>query len=179
MPADLLYFAYGSNLHPARLAPRIGHHALVAAASLWCHDLRFHKLGMDGSGKCDAYRTGDPQDCVLGAIYRISPSDLPRLDRYEGCGQGYDRHVIEVAGAEHCHTVVTYLAAGDSIRSDLVPYDWYKEYVLLGAAFHRFPRDYVAAIEARCATADTDAGRSRAEWGRIEIIRKMWSGAHR
>lgn len=39
------------------------------------HRLRFHKVGEDGSGKCDAEETGDPEDRVIGVVYAISASE--------------------------------------------------------------------------------------------------------
>ena len=54
----LLYFAYGSNLHPTRLGDRAPSVELVGTAVLEGHALRFHKRGADGSGKCNALATG-------------------------------------------------------------------------------------------------------------------------
>ena len=54
MSATLLYFAYGSNLHPERLRERVPSAESLGVARLEAHVLRFHKRGRDGSGKCDA-----------------------------------------------------------------------------------------------------------------------------
>ena len=50
----MLYFAYGSNLSSARMAARVPSARVVARAQLPGHALRFHKVGRDGSAKCDA-----------------------------------------------------------------------------------------------------------------------------
>jgi len=38
------------------------------------------------------------------------------------------------------------VAASTHIDASLVPYDWYKEMVLLGARYHGLPAEYVAKI---------------------------------
>jgi hypothetical protein len=62
------------------------------------HRLRFHKIGQDGSGKCDADVTGNPEDRILGVVYGLSRDDKTILDRHEGLGGGYDEKVVEVNG---------------------------------------------------------------------------------
>ena len=69
MARSFLYFAYGSNLHPARLAARTPSCHALGRAVLARHVLRFHKRGRDGSAKCDAWFTGDPTDRLYGVVY--------------------------------------------------------------------------------------------------------------
>ncbi len=52
------------------------------------YDLRFHKHGKDGSGKCDAYYTGKSFDVVIGVLYEILKSEKVVLDEAEGLGYG-------------------------------------------------------------------------------------------
>ena len=74
MHDSILYFAYGSNLHPIRLTKRVHEVEFVGIAELRSHALRFHKRSIDNSAKCDAFFTGAESDCVIGALYRIPPS---------------------------------------------------------------------------------------------------------
>jgi gamma-glutamylcyclotransferase len=53
----MYYFAYGSNMSLSRLRERVPSAEAVGCFSLNGHDLRFHKLSKDGSGKCDAFFT--------------------------------------------------------------------------------------------------------------------------
>ena len=51
------------------------------------------------------------------------------------------------------------LRIGDGLR----PFAWYKHHVLHGACEHGLPEDYIRAIEAIEAVADSDAARHAAE----------------
>jgi gamma-glutamylcyclotransferase len=156
------YFAYGSNMSLARLRARtpsaisLGHHVLSE------HQLRFHKRGMDGSAKCDAFFTGQPQDCVHGVLFEIDDAEKPNLDRAEGLGYGYDEKVIEVRSPEQVRKqACTYVAT--KIDETRVPFHWYKDHVLLGARAAQLPAEYVDAIENIETIEDPNAPRALAE----------------
>ena len=73
------YFAYGSNMSIARLRARVPGAERTGVFTLHEHALRFHKLSRnDGSGKCDAFYTGNASDRVVGALVELEPvgSDL-------------------------------------------------------------------------------------------------------
>ena len=76
----MLHFGYGSNMYKARIECRLGPCDWLGAASLTGFVLRFHKRGRDGSGKCDALRTGDPADrlhysaCVTSSSWSSTAS---------------------------------------------------------------------------------------------------------
>ncbi len=140
------YFAYGSNLSLARLSERAPSARRIATCFLPGHALRFHKAGRDGSGKCDAYATGDPGDVVFGALFDICPGHKPALDAAEGLGAGYEEKVVVLVGAggERVEAVTYYATA---IDASLRPYCWYRNHVLVGARESRLPAAYVARIE--------------------------------
>ena len=71
----MLYFAYGSNLSSLRLQQRVPSARLVTTGRLLQHALLFHKIGRDGSAKCNAFYTGLEADTLYGALYRIEPKD--------------------------------------------------------------------------------------------------------
>lgn len=96
--------------------------------------LRFHKRGSDRSGKCDAFYTGNSEDVVIGVLYRIPESEKPRRDTFEGLGSGYsDEPISIVCGGRVLHNVATYVADPAAIDAGLRPYQWYKDFVVLGA----------------------------------------------
>ena len=88
------YFAYGSNMHFGRMIERLSRVRFLETAILGEHTIRFHKLGRDGSGKCNV--VADRERHVAGAIYRLETKALSRLDRIEG--RGYRRMPIVVRG---------------------------------------------------------------------------------
>ncbi len=156
------YFAYGSNMSSKRLRARTPSARPVGVYTLRGFALRFHKVGKDGSGKCDAFRTGDSADRVVGVLYDLAPADEAHLDRVEGLGWGYRKEQVEVGGpGGNIESAFTYCA----IRTDtsLRPYSWYLEHVLAGAREAGLPAEYVAELERQGATPDPCAARERAE----------------
>lgn len=155
--SSIRYLAYGSNLYPPRLAARLGQIRILGTVALPGWSLRFHKLGGDGSGKCDLVAA--PDDTAFGAIYEISLADRALLDRIEGVGHGYHGDSIDVA--EHGEVYV-YRAEQSHIDTSLEPFDWYHEFVLAGARHHALPPDYISAIQRIVPVRDCD-DRRRAE----------------
>lgn len=152
-----LYFAYGSNLHPLRLAERAPSSVLVGVAGLADHGLRCHKLASDGSAKCDV--VPEAGGMVRGALFRLDECDLPRLDAAE---QGYDRVEVRVSVEGRARDAFTYRARPERIAPELLPYRWYRELVLLGARHHGLPEAYVASLGALAVRDDPDAMRGAA-----------------
>ena len=156
------YFAYGSNMSSKRLRARTESARPVGVYTLPGFALRFHKVGKDGSGKCDAFRTGNSADRVVGVLYDLDPVDEAPLDRVEGLGWGYRKEQVEVEGpAGDIESAFTYCAI--RIDRSLRPYSWYLEHVLAGAREAGLPEEYVAGIVRYDATPDPCEARERAE----------------
>ena len=153
----LSYFAYGSNMLHRRLQERVASAVPLGVVRLDGHILCWHKRGMDGSGKCDARRTGDAGDRIWGVLYEMDESDIPVLDRYEGTGKGYDRVEVTVDHDGEAIAACTYVAI--DIDPLAKPYDWYKAIVLAGAKQNDLPDDHIAAIKAVESVGDPDGGR--------------------
>ena len=79
-----------------RLLERAPSATFLSIATLKEHRLRFHKKSRDGSGKCDAEYTANPDDCVMGVIFMMSASDKKELDRKECLGFGYKEKNVTV-----------------------------------------------------------------------------------
>ena len=158
------YAAYGSNLHPLRLGERLPSARLVGTGFLPDWSLRFHKLSKDRSGKCSIV-SGD--EGAYFAIFDISDDDKLELDRIEGVGNGYGSTSLHIPSFGDC---ATYIAEASHVDDALRPYDWYREFVLAGAAFHVFPADYVARIAAVRAIPDPDIERRARQWALAERI---------
>lgn len=147
-----------------RLRARAPSAQFVAVARLPGHVLKFHKVGKDGAGKCDALFTGDRSDHVLGVVFDIAVTDKARLDEIEGLGYGYaDKQVEVLTGEGKALVTCTYVAI--RIDKSLKPYPWYRSHVLAGCREHNFPDEYIRAIEAVRTIPDLDTARCEREIG--------------
>ncbi len=153
------YLAYGSNLHPLRLRKRVPSARLVGVAELAGARIVFHKRGRDESGKCMLLSELADGASAYGAVFAMAGEEVALLDRFEGCGRGYDRQAVscQVQGASY--RAFTYVADIRAVDPALAPYHWYKQLVLAGARYHRFPQDYIATLEAVVSIADPDVAR--------------------
>jgi len=158
----MLYFSYGSNMSSRRLRDRVPSADFMIVATLHGHKLRCHKVSRDGSGKCDAYDTGDSNHCVIGVVFDISASEKPLLDLKEGLGSGYEEKIVYLVAADGAVIeATTYYAT--SIDSLLKPYCWYKHHVLIGAAEHGLPQDYIEVFAQVESVADPESERHAKE----------------
>lgn len=157
----LKYFAYGSNLHPRRFTLRVPSAQVLGSAWLEGWQLRFHKRGSDGSAKCSVVWSQVQEDRVHGAVYAMASADKPGLDEAEGLGVGYEERWVELPSHGR---VFLYVANPHHVAEGLLPYTWYKEYVLRGARHHAFPPPYIQKIKRVPAIPDPDAARDRGHW---------------
>jgi gamma-glutamylcyclotransferase len=156
------YFAYGSNMSMRRLRERVPQAQPLGSAILHGHELRFHKRGRDGSGKCDAYCVNDETAYLIGVLFDIPLAGKDGLDRIEGLGAGYHEKTVSVLRENGAwDAAVTYYAT--DISKNLLPYCWYKRHVLTGAMEFNFPKDYLESIEAVAMVADQDSRRKARE----------------
>lgn len=157
--AVMHYLAYGSNLHPVRLAERVPSAQLVGTVQLAGYRLMFHKRGRDLSGKCNLYRTVNAADQVHGALYEMASDHKSVLDRFEDVGNGYRDVPLQLTCMGRNYSCFTYVAESTHIDEHLKPYHWYKALVVLGAEHMGMPRDYIAALHAVDALDDPDRER--------------------
>jgi len=160
---DPLYFAYGSNLCLERFLQRVPSGRTVGIGFLAGRALRFHKVGSDGSGKADAWRSGDPADVVWGVLYDLDPADRPALDRAEGLGHGYRVQVATVSRPDGTGTEAWFYEA-ERRRCDqhLTPWDWYLRLCVVGASSQGLPTEYVAQVGMQISRPDPDRERATA-----------------
>lgn len=159
----MLYFAFGSNMSNDRLRQRITIQNRLGVYKLYGHSLRFHKCGQDGSGKGDAYYTGNPKDYLLGVVYSIDPHHKRLLDKIEGLGSGYgEKKVTLVNDFDKKLSATTYTAL--TIDDSLKPYKWYQNHLLVGAREAGFPASYISYIQSFTAISDPIRSRAVKEW---------------
>jgi gamma-glutamylcyclotransferase len=146
MSGTFLYFAYGSNMFARRLAARTPSAVRITTAFIDGRRLTFDKVSTDGSGKCDIEATGNPADRVHGVVFRISTAEEHTLDEAEGVGHGYGKDEITVATTEGTVAAMAYIATKKDPKRR--PYDWYKAFVVQGAAENALPAAYIELIRA-------------------------------
>lgn len=156
---SFLYFAYGSNMLPARLQARCASARVIGAANAPGFDLEFSKLSRkDGSGKATLVTAADM--ATPGVLFEIDKADLGALDRAEGAGFGYDRaddFTAEITGTGERITAATYIA-GTTDRQ-LKPFDWYLALVVAGARHHALGDDHLARLRLIAHIIDLDHNR--------------------
>jgi gamma-glutamylcyclotransferase (GGCT)/AIG2-like uncharacterized protein YtfP len=159
MSEIIKYFAYGSNLLPLRLLQRVASSKALGHASLSGYQLRFHKKGQDGSGKCNVFYTGETRHQVIGVVYEMYADERILLDAAENLGKGYElvHHQVQVQADNH--QVFLYVAPPDYIDDSLLPYSWYRDLVVQGARAHGLPGDYIEAFLEVPSNLDPDVDR--------------------
>jgi cation transport regulator ChaC len=157
MPGTFFYFAYGSNMFGRRLAARTPSAVRIATALVEGRRLTFDKVSTDGSGKCDIEATGNPADRVYGVVFRIATAEGRRLDEAESLGHGYRKDEIMVVTSEGTLAAMTYIATEKDPKRR--PYDWYKAFVVQGAAENALPAAYIELI--RTVPSQTDPNTAR------------------
>ncbi|TWU14762.1 AIG2-like family protein [Symmachiella macrocystis] len=158
-------FAYGSNMHTARLRARVASAVPVGLGVVAQRQFVFHKRGLDGSGKADAFYTGVAEDRVWGVLFEIAAADKPVLDEFESVGVGYDdlTVTVELAGGTTTEAVI-YAARAEMLDAQLKPFCWYREFVLQGGRQHGLPADYLVDLAQFESIRDADAIRREKNW---------------
>lgn len=158
----MLYFSYGSNMSIKRLSTRIPSAKLITIAVLPGHELKFHKVGKDGSGKCDIFPTDKPDSGVIGVVFDIHPLEKVELDRKEGLGSGYEEKMVRVITMNGDRLMASSYYATKT-ESSIKPFRWYLEHVIRGARENGLPKYYIQALQEQESVADPDIKRYEAE----------------
>jgi gamma-glutamylcyclotransferase len=160
-PSTFFNFAYGSNMSTARLRARVPSARVIGRGVLHGHQLVWHKISKDGSGKCDVVASDAPNAVVHGVVFAINQTEKATLDRAEGLGKGYDERQVTVEVDGEPFVATMYYATHKNPA--LKPYSWYRAHVLAGAYEHELPPEYIAVLEAIEALQDPDASRHQTQ----------------
>jgi gamma-glutamylcyclotransferase len=135
-----LYFAYGSNLWPARLRECAPSAVARGAARALGFALRLDKRSLDGTAKANLHPV--PGAAVWGAVYELDPADWASLDARE---RDYARIEIEIARGDRPALAQTYHS--DRLTEDAVAASWYKRLIVDGARVHGLPAEWCAWLD--------------------------------
>lgn len=129
------YFAYGSNMNPARVAARIGPTRRVLAGVLHDHALRFDKASRV-AGIAHANVAARQGEHVEGALFELDDHvQITLMDPFEGYPNEYDRYRLPVATREGRIEAWVYIAAPGTTAEALRPAREYLEHLLAGKPF--------------------------------------------
>lgn len=136
------YFAYGSNMNPARMSQRTGRFNQCIPASLPGHTLAFNKrAGRRRARGLQAYANAvpDPGRDLPGMLYRVSEQGMWLLDQFEGVEWGHYRRAPmqvqqkDVNGLSMPPTTAwVYFAGSEHVEEGLPVEDRYLHHILRG-----------------------------------------------
>jgi gamma-glutamylcyclotransferase (GGCT)/AIG2-like uncharacterized protein YtfP len=135
-------------MNTERITERCSSSRFISRAKVKGYKLTFNKRSKDKSGKANLVHTGD-KSLVWGVIFDISEDQKPILDAAEGLGKGYDEYKLRVINdLEQEIECVCYIATDLKYLDDnLKPYDWYRDFCLLGAKEHNLPKEWILTLE--------------------------------
>jgi cation transport regulator ChaC len=130
------YFAYGSNMNPARVRLRRMDFHSAHAGRLQHFALRFNKRSVKYPGAASANVVEARGSVTEGVVYRLAhPDQIEMMDPYEGYPIRYSRFAMPVHLAGETVDAWVYTANEDHITEGLNPARWYLEHLLAGRRF--------------------------------------------
>ena len=176
-----LYFAYGSNLNPARMKSRCPESVKVSPAVL--HDYRLAERKF-------ADIESAPGEFVHGALYDISENDLASLDGYEGFPRVYTRQEVLVTDAAGVYRkALVYIMTEDTARSRAGEKfsEEYRKMCSQGAQFWGIPDGFSPQVQVPSTlwedgalpdiASGLEAMLARLDTGEIPRAKRLWCGA--
>lgn len=157
----MLIFAYGSNMNLNRLIQRVPSAVKVCNVFLPGYKLVCNKVSKkDGSAKANIIKTDNPAELVWGVLFTINKNEKRLLDKAEGLGMGYNEDtLIFFDETNNSYVAQVYIADSKAIDDNLVPYDWYKEFIVSGAILNNLPAEYIAKLQSITCILDHDEKR--------------------
>ncbi len=155
------YFAYGSNMNPARVEKREMGFVSAHAGVLYDFEMRFNKRSVKYPGAASANVMARSGALTEGVVYRLDhPEQISMMDPYEGYPIRYDRFALPIrligtqTKAVEKVDAWVYVANEDHIAEGLAPTRWYLEHLLAGREF--LSDHYHARLEQTTCLPDTD-----------------------
>lgn len=156
----MLIFSYGSNMNLNRLLQRVPSAVKVANAFLPGYKLVCNKVSKDASAKANIVKSDIPGELVWGVLFNIDCKEKPLLDKAEGLGLGYNEETITFFDQlSNSYSAQVYIADSNSIDSHLLPFNWYKEFILTGGIQNALPADYISQLQSIPCVPDPDEKR--------------------
>ncbi len=130
------YFAYGSNMNPARVAERGLLVTDVRGARLPGYRLTFNKVSREHSRNGHANIEFEPRSFTEGVLYELAhPDEILKMDPFERAPWNYGREIIAVHAGETTIWAWTYFANPAVLVPGLSPSEDYLRHLLAGRDF--------------------------------------------
>lgn len=124
------YFAYGSNMSPARMASRECNVFAARKAYLHNFDIAFNKRSKSLFNTGFANLKQSPGSVVEGILYETDDNSLAKLDRFEGYPHHYQRVQMMVVTEKGEEIAEVYVAKSEWITEGLRPSKEYLAHLL-------------------------------------------------
>lgn len=125
------YFAYGSNMNPARMRARGLDFEQRCAGVLPGFQMRFNKAAAGKSGVAYANIVYQPQLQVEGVLYKLNDhSAISLMDHYEGSPVRYSREVFSIGTGRDFVDAWVYIANPKMLDEQLLPERRYLQHLL-------------------------------------------------
>ncbi|MBU57737.1 MAG: gamma-glutamylcyclotransferase [Alcanivorax sp.] len=129
----IYYFAYGSNMNPARMASRGMRYRRSVAGFLEGWTLAFNKRANGRDGRAYANIVEDAGGGVEGVLYElVGAGEIARMDPFEGHPERYRRHAMMVRAGEGPIDTWVYIANEHWQSDTVLPERWYLNHLLSG-----------------------------------------------
>ena len=130
------YFAYGSNMNPARVSDRGLSIQKATGARLEGYQLVFDKHSKHHQGSGHANIRWSPGHVVEGVIYTLaSVSEIEKMDRFEAAPINYSRDMVRVDIGGCPVWTWTYFANPAVLKPGLLPTQAYLDHLLAGKPY--------------------------------------------
>lgn len=143
-----------------RLTQRVPSAVKVSNAFLTGYKFVCNKISKDGSAKANIIKSGIPGELVWGVLFNIDNKEKPLLDKAEGIGLGYNEDTLTFFDQlSNSYSAQVYIADNNSINNHLLPFDWYKEFIVTGGIQNHLPAEYISQLQSIICIDDPDEER--------------------
>ena len=149
------YFAYGSNMNPARVRKRgLTFSIDVRSGTLLNFQLKFNKRSRKNPQAGHANIEPEFGSHVEGVLYELQDDrEIEKMDRYESAPEDYRRELVLLQTQAKPILAWTYLANDSVIDNSLSPPEWYIQHLLAGSRF--LSLGYIQSIKATACLANS------------------------
>lgn len=131
------YFAYGSNMNPARMEARGLAVIDVQGGHLKGFELCFNKRATGKTNIAYANIGYCPHRIVEGVLYQLqTPDDIALMDPFEGNPVRYSREVFKIFTESGSVDAWVYVANAAYVADELLPEEQYLRHLQAGRRWH-------------------------------------------